>query len=537
VVWAATAAFVALLAGWSILAPLTEAPDEPAHLALVLHLADGNGYPTFDGLENPVAIGRLCRTHAAATRACPREGEVVTRTSVRLHPLADAPNRATRPAWDDEGGDRPTGRLNQMPQHPPLYYHLMASVLRVERAVLGGPASLDRELALLRLANVALLAPLPLLAWWAAERFRAGRRVAVATAVAVLAVPMLTHIGSVLNNDNLLVLLGAVLAALLAGVARGDRSRATALAIGVVAGLALLTKASAIVFPPAILAAYGAGSIDAAAGAGRRVRALLEPLALAAVATVAVAGWWYLGVRSRTGTFTPTIESDRYTAALAPDGFRPDPGAFADELVGNLVVRFWGSFGWYSVRFWAPVAVAATVAVAALVVTALVPRRGVGASDRWQRASLLVPFVGLVAVVAARAWSLYAASSLFQFLQGRYLFPGIVGVLVLAAAGLARVAGRWAPVVAVGAAVLLQGEGVRRSLDVWWGGPGVGPLDQLRAMVAWGSWPGPVVAAGAVLGLGALLWFVVELGRELRANPTTAATSTPKPATSAANPA
>jgi 4-amino-4-deoxy-L-arabinose transferase-like glycosyltransferase len=461
----------------------------------------------------------------------------VTRTSVRRHPAADAPNRATRPAWDDEGGDASTGRLNQMPQHPPLYYQLMASVLRVERAVLGGPASLDRELALLRLANVVLVAPLPLLAWWAAARFRAGRSVAVAAAVAVLAVPMLTHIGSVLNNDNLLVLLGSVAAALLTGVARGDRSRGTAVALGVVTGLALLTKASAIVLPPAIVAAYLAGSAPAVAGGRRALRSVLAPLGMAAVATAAVAGWWYVGTRARTGSFTPSIERDRYTAALAPEGFRPDPGAFADELVGNLVQRFWGSFGWYSVRFWAPVAVLATVVVAGLVVTALVPRRGVGGSDRWQRASLLVPFVGLVVVVAARAWSLYAASSLFQFLQGRYLFPGIVGVLVLAAAGLVRVAGRWAPVAAVGAAVELQGEGVRRSLDVWWGGPGVGPFDQLRAMVAWGSWPGPVVAAGAVAGIVAVAWFAVELGREVRANPTTAATSTPKPATSAANPA
>ena len=94
---------------------------------------------------------------------------------MRRHPADEAPDKGSRPAWDDEGGDRPVGGLNQMPQHPPLYYQAMATVLRAERAVGGGPASTDRELALLRLVNAALLAPLPLLAWWAARRFRHSR--------------------------------------------------------------------------------------------------------------------------------------------------------------------------------------------------------------------------------------------------------------------------------------------------------------------------------------------------------------------------
>ena len=121
---AATVAFGALCAVWSTVAPLGEAPDEPAHLALVLHLADGNGYPDYDGLRNQVAIIRLCRTYASATRACPREGEPVTRTSMRRHPVDEAPTRDERPAWDDAGGSEALGQVNQMPQHPPLYYEI-----------------------------------------------------------------------------------------------------------------------------------------------------------------------------------------------------------------------------------------------------------------------------------------------------------------------------------------------------------------------------------------------------------------------------
>ena len=191
VVLAAGLAFAALGVLWSVVAPLDEAPDEPAHLGLVLHLADGRPYPDYDQLRSPASVYRLCRTFAAATRACPREGEPVTITSTRRHLAADAPDKSIRPAWNDGGGARPGG-LNQMAQHPPLYYEAMALVLRAERTLLGGPWSLDRELALLRLANVALVSPLPVLAWWAAKRARLGRQVAV---VASLGPPGPAHAG------------------------------------------------------------------------------------------------------------------------------------------------------------------------------------------------------------------------------------------------------------------------------------------------------------------------------------------------------
>ncbi len=519
VVWAATAAFAVLLAGWSVLAPLGEAPDEPAHLALVLHLADGNGYPAYDGLENQAAIIRLCRTWAAATRACPRPGELVTPTSVRLHPRSEAPDRAARPAWDDEGGDTPVGQLNQMPQHPPLYYQAMAQVLRLERALGGGPWSTDRELALLRLANALLVAPLPLLAWWAASRFGADRTTAVTAAVAVLAVPMLSHIGSTLNNDNLLTLLGAVLAALLAGVARGDRSRATAGAVGVVAGLALLTKAFAVVFPPAIALAYLAGAVEPDRPAwSARLRRMALPVAIAAGATVAMAGWWYVGVRSRTGSFTPSIESRRYTSALAPDGFTPDLGAFASEFGRNLPVRYWGSFGWYTVPIPFPMALVLTGVALAAVAVAFWPQRGPEGSDRLQRGSLAVPFLLLGGFVMARAWDLYATTSRFQFMQGRYLFAGIVGMAVLVALGIRRIVGWASPVVVAVAALILQLDAVRRSLETWWGGPGVDRFGQVRALVAWGAWPGELVAVLVVAVVASGLWLAVELIWEARSS-------------------
>ncbi len=491
-----------LLGVWSVVAPLGEAPDEPAHLGLVLHLADGHPYPDYDGLQNPRSIIRLCKAFTAATRACPKPGEVVTPTSTRLHPVGEAPDKASRPAWNDLGDDVRVGQLNQMPQHPPLYYQAMALVLRVERAVLGHPMSLDRELALLRLVNALLVLPVPLLAWWAAVRLGAVRPVPEVAGLAVLALPQLAHIGSTLNNDNLLTLIGAALLAVLAGVLAGDRSLRTAAGVGALAALGLLVKAFALAFLPAIALAYLLA---------RPRRDGLRPLGLAALVTVVGAGWWYIGVRLRTGTFTPSVEDQRLTTALRSPGFSPHAGTFARTFVGELTERTWGSFGWYTVRVpgWLTVActLLALVAIGLGLVTG-VPRRG-----RRPLAVLLVPTLVLALLVVQRAWTFYVRTSLFKFIQGRYLFAGLVGVVLVAAVGLVRVGGRWALPGLAGAVVLLQAEGLRLALEGWWGGPGLGPRGQARALVAWSAWPGELLAVGAAVGLAVGVWFVVELVR------------------------
>lgn len=523
VVLAATVAFGALAALWSVVVPLLEAPDEPDHLALVLHLADGNPYPEFDGLQSQAAVFRMCRVYVSSIRACPRPEEVVSPTAMRRHPREVAPPKGDRPTWEDNGGDVGVGALNQMPQHPPLYYQLMGAVLRVERAINGGPWSLDRELALLRLANVALVAPLPLLAWWAARRFGLDHATSIGACFAVFAVPMLTHIGSTLNNDNLLTLCGAVLVALLAGVLRGDRSLRTGLAVGAVIGVALLTKAFAVIFPPLAVLAYVVGA-TAGAGAGWRQAAgrAIRPLAAAGAVTAVVAGWWYVGVRLRTGSFTPTVEDAALTSALAPPGFEPDVVAFLRLFLPAVNTRFWGSFGWYSVRLSEPVAWVATALVLGAVVSALATRRTPGAArggepaGRVATAWFLVPAAMLAVLVVGRSWSIYATTSKLVFAQGRYLFAGLTALAVPVAMGVRRGAGRWTPFAFVAVAVVAQGHALRRSLADYWGGPGLGPRGQARALAAYSGWPGEVVGVlvlGAVVAVAVVSWTLVGLVR------------------------
>ncbi len=223
--------------------------------------------------------------------------------------------------------------------------------------------------------------------------------------------------------------------------------------------------------------------------------------------TAVVAGWWYVGVRLRTGSFTPTVEDAALTSALAPPGFEPDVIEFARMFLPAVNTRFWGSFGWYSVRLsdWA-----------AWVATALVVRRRswrAGHPPRTPGAAPVragrsaghgvVPGAGLPPSPCwwwARSWSIYATTSKLVFAQGRYLFAGLTALAVPVAMGVRRGAGRWTPFVFVAVAAVAQGHALRRSLADYWGGPGLGPRGQARALAAYSGWPGEVVG---VLALGA----------------------------------
>jgi hypothetical protein len=81
------------------------------------------------------------------------------------------------------------------------------------------------------------------------------------------------------------------------------------------------------------------------------------------------------------------------------------------------------------------------------------------------------------------------------------------------ALGFRRWSGRWAPLVVAGLAGLVQLEALRRCLQGWWGGPGLGPRGQIEALVAWSAWPGELLALLAVAAGAAGAWFAFSLVR------------------------
>lgn len=509
-VWAVTALFGVLLVVSSVAAPLFHAPDEFVHADLALALVDDQHYPSYDGRRVSASVKRVAIPYFGPDARNPDK-------SANAAPSKDG--RLDVNALGGTEGD-PGGLYNQQPQHPPLYYQSLALFLRAERKVLPGtsPPALVTEIAVLRLLNAALVLPLPLAAWAVATRLGGDRRVGTTAAALMLAVPQLSHIGSTINNDNLLTMLAAALAVLLAGVVRGDRSWRTAALIALVTGLALLTKAFALLLLPGIAVAY----LVAARRAGRWWPTLARATAAGAGAAV-ISGWWWIGNQVRTGSFAPNLDS---VLVGEQPGFDPDIGFFLARFGAFFPSRFWGWFGLYSARVPLWIVGLATAALIGLVVLGMV-----APVDRLRRSDLVVGLVpvGCFAVfVGQHAWSLYAMSGRTPFIQGRYLFPTLVPVMVVAAAGLVRVARRAAAAVAVVVGLLLHLVGFATMLDGFWGAPTDGVVDELRALVAWSAWPGETLAVGAALGAvvvaGALAIIGLDLVSGRRARPVPAGT-------------
>ncbi|MGH3440852.1 MAG: glycosyltransferase family 39 protein, partial [Nitriliruptorales bacterium] len=270
-VWALTAFHIALLLGASLLFPAFRPPDEAGHVDLVLHARRTLAWPDYDEAQMsvPVVAARERVQPGGIQIARPPRHTVEDATARGDRPTfgdlggaAEAMPRGTRATFDhlaEERGWAAAGEPNQLANHPPLYYYVTGAVSAVLSAVVevfAGPLDFLQSVWLMRLVSVAMVAPLPFLAWATARRIGAPPVAAVAAAAVPLAIPQLTHIGAAVNNDNLLTLAFGVLTLLLVAVWDGDVRPRLAVVVGAVGAVSLLAKGFALVLPPWIAAAY-----------------------------------------------------------------------------------------------------------------------------------------------------------------------------------------------------------------------------------------------------------------------------------------
>jgi uncharacterized membrane protein YbhN (UPF0104 family) len=187
-----------------------------------------------------------------------------------------------------------------------------------------------------------------------------------------------------------------------------------------------------------------------------------------------------------------------------------------------MVDRFWGFFGWYSVRISSVAIFGCTIVGVAVVAWSLAsrasraPARGVAAPGRTeptrlQLLALVTPFVLFGAFVFQHAWTLYVRTSSLPFIQGRYLFGCITAAAVLAAVGAWRIVGRWSLVAIAALVTAVEADALSRIVSAYWGGENSHLRGEVRGMAAWSPWPTKLLIAGAVVFAGAIAWTAVEV--------------------------
>ena len=497
-----TLLWAALLLGWLQLAPLYRAADETTHVDLVLRVADGGSYAEPGTLEVDPQVRASFPLAGLSTAERPE-----------LAAYFPLPFDSTDvPARDRSFAELPTPRdlprqVNQMTQHPPLYYLLLAGGSRLLPGFDGW--SFQVQIGVLRLLSALLLLPLPALAAAAARRLGAAAPVATAAALLPLAVPQLAHVGASVNNDVLLTLLGAAAAGPLIAVGRGDVTRRTGAVLGVLLGLALLTKALAVGLLAWAAMAYALAVLGPSRGA--RLRAITSG-ALAAGLALAVGGWWWVANLVRYGTVQP-----QGLPAFVPRDTDPDLTVFTLGVLERLTASTWGNFGWLEVQVPEAVRVVAALVVVLALVLALSRRLDVP----WGRpasAVALVAFCLQVAVVYQQSLKNYLRGGYYAGLQGRYLFSFVAVLAALVAIGLARVLPRHRlPLAALAGVLALQLVGVLTALHGFWWPAGEGLRRALAVQSAWAPFPRPVTALAVLVASVAVALLVGLLGRRSRA--------------------
>ena len=493
VVWVIVVTFAALLLLHTAITPLYRAPDEARHIDQVLALREGRGYPP-PGKE--ILSQEVLGSYWAAGYGHEGPNGIGVpdpRTDIRTPlPLtrSGAPDLGHAPAYKDVPPlQRPLFQLNQMTQHPPLYYAIGAALLWV--------IPWDQDLpfpwviGILRLLSVACLVLLPLLAFATARRLGLAPPACAAAAVVPLAIPQLAHVGTAVTNDSLLIGLMSLLTVALTFVATGDLSKRTALYVGLLTALALFTKAFALAAIPWILVAYGVAL-------WRTRSRLAVGGAIVAGATSLLGGWWYVVNVIRYGS----VQSEQTQVAFAPPpaGFVPSLSTYLHHFASTVSQRFWGEFGYLEIPLPSAFTTAATIVLLALLVLGVVSVRPL-----LPGLALLAPLLGVAAIMLAGTYGLYRKYGNFPGLQGRYLFPALAAVSVLVGAGLFLVTRRFAPLVALVLAGGCQAYGSGYELDKFWGG-------SLRTVAAWCWYPGflvyvlcAVLAAGVVAACGLMV--------------------------------
>lgn len=455
-----------MLVAFALGVPIYQAPDEPLHVDRVLDAAGRAGFQEYDQNTTGMAVARSLQIMRFDPRPAP-------------FGRANAPERPV-PSFDNLGGELSGTAVNQLNQHPPTYYAAVAAVRTAVVSMLPDTKwRFDRDVLLLRLLNVLMVLPLPTLCALAAHHlgWSSGRQ--VVAALVPVCIPQLAHIGSVVNNDNLLIVSAAVSLAVGARLLKDGLDWRSGAVFAVATAVGIMTKSNGL----ALLAV-----VAAVCWTGLRRRRGDWPIVAMVLAVVTFSGWFYVRAFVRFGDpfIRPSLLPDNDDAVF-------EPLSFLAEFTSRLTMSFWGRFGvlWIDLpAVW--VAVLTLALVVAVAVAAIRPGRP-------GLRMMMAPLAIVLPSVAANALRAHLRTGLFPGIQGRYLFVALVPLALAVVRASEFVAERVARRALVAVAAVNFGLAVVQVGRTFWEGPGIAA--RLGSVAAWS----PLGQAGALLLVAAIV--------------------------------
>ena len=330
--------------------------------------------------------------------------------------------------------------------HPPLYYALVATPLRLGLASGHRMAGFVAARLLTVLAGAAGIAAVAALALLLSPR---RPQLALAAAAIGPLLPSFVHISGLVHNDALGFTTATVTLAVAALVlVRGPSARRLA-ALAAAAAAAALTRASGL--PLAALAVLAAGLAPLVHGHRPplvRAGAAAVQAALVAAAVLAAAGWFYLRNQALYGGLTGTAENLRLFGLAE---HRPIIGVLGSgRFWSGIYDQLWGRMAGGQFLATGPLALPGRL-LGGLVVAGLavggvrVARSRRLVADGWRPTAGAGHLAAWLLVLVTAALTLVTMAGYVAAGGGthaRYLYPGLAAISLIAAVGLAELPGR-----------------------------------------------------------------------------------------------
>ncbi|MDH7489342.1 MAG: DUF2142 domain-containing protein [Anaerolineae bacterium] len=386
-------AYLAVAVAFSVATPVFEAPDEPEHFFYARYLAQTGRLPVAEK-------GALWAQEATQ----PPLYYALTAAVIAGVDTSDAEALAQRNPHAAIG-------VPLYPDNKNAYVHTDAERFPWRGTVLA--------VHLARLVSVLLGVITVWMTHLVGRETGFGAAASLTAAAVVAFLPQFGFISGAVNNDNLVTALCAVgLWALLRHLRLGPSPR-RGVVLGILAGLATLSKLS------------GAGLLGLFVAAGlwqalrRRERAWLRDASIVVAVWVVLTGLWFARNAAVYGDLTAT---SRMVEMMGRRAGEVSFATFWGELRG-LVGSFWGLFGWFNVP--APDAMYRMFNLAALAALAGWGLRLVRRQEMTTpRAVVWLALWALIVLAALAQWTARTLAS-----QGRLIFPALPALAVLLAAG------------------------------------------------------------------------------------------------------
>lgn len=373
--------------------PAWEAPDEPAHYNYIAYLGENGRFPVLQ-------MGDYPHEYLEEIKAAQFPPE-----------MSIAPIRY---------------EFHQ----PPLYYLLAAPTYLVTK-----PLPLAQQVVALRLFSLLQGIALLIVSYFVVkEVFPESDFLPLTTVAFIATLPMHIAMSAAINNDTLgELILALILWQCLLAMREGLKGERT-LTLGLLLGLALLTKTT--IYAPAI-----ASVLVAALYLRRREKATLRHLGLILGMGLALSAWWFIRNSLVYGGFD-IFGWARHDAIVVG---QPTTGEWIARYGTGKVVKnffivsfksFWAIFGWMGVLVDSRIYdLLFLISLAVLLGAVLYIKRLAQGSETLtapQRWALSILFLILLLVTASHVWYNFK----FVQHQGRYLFPALIPIGLFFALGL-----------------------------------------------------------------------------------------------------